>query len=144
MKAPVKQVKDAVYELLHSVEDFIEKYQAKDSIKLEKIDGSMALKFPTSGLEIKPLTQQATEEGIKFFHQMHGDARYTVAYRPITENGKMLEIAVAYTHPRDQYCKRTGARLAAERFLEGKTVVMPIRDKNPYKTYYKLATLFHN
>lgn len=144
MKAPVKQVKDAVYELLHSVEDFIEKYQAKDSIKLKDIVESTKFDFPTSGLDIKPITQQATEAGIKFFHQMYGKNRYTVAYRPVTENGKMLEIALAHVHPKDQYSKRTGARLAAERFLDGKTVIMPLHNKNTCNFYYKLATIFGN
>lgn len=132
--------------LVKAVHDFIDSdsYVHKNSdFKLEKInDGQMKFNFPTSGLEIKPITQQATEMGIKFYHQMWGHTRYTVAYRPVSERGRMLEIALAYTHPKDQYCKRTGARLAAERFMDGKTVVMPLRGGSPEITYHNLASLF--
>lgn len=139
-----RTIKAATESLIEAVHSFLENYANKHSeLKLETVnEGQMKFNFPTSGLEIKTITQQAVEEGVKFFHQMDGENRYTIAYRPVSQRGKMLELAVAYTHPNDQYCKRTGARLAAERFLEGKTVMMPIRSKSTLRTYYKLATLF--
>ena len=92
----------------------------------------------------EPVTLTATKERIKFVHFDYGDTVCTVAYRPCNfkKGLKMLEIAVAYKHPKDQYNKKIGARTAAQRFLDGRTVCMPLRGKSNEETYWNLYHAF--
>jgi len=89
----------------------------------------------------------AEDYGVRFVH-LHLPGRpggCTVAYAPtvFTKNCKMLEIAVAYTHPRDNYSKKVGIQLATDRWLSGNTVVMPLRGKNVHETTNNLWNTFY-
>jgi hypothetical protein len=92
----------------------------------------------------EPVTLTATKERIKFIHFNEDDVVCTVAYRPcnFTKGLKMLEVAVSYKHPKDQYNKKIGARNAAQRFLEGRTVCVPLRGKTNDETYWNLYHAF--
>lgn len=89
----------------------------------------------------------AEDFGVRFIHLYRPGRRggCTLAYAPTvnTKNCKTLEIAVAYVHPKDNYCKKTGVRLAAERWLEGATVIMPLRGKNVHETNHNLWHTFY-
>ena len=105
--------------------------------------------FPTGGIDdiVDSPTEVATRQGVRFLHlndPCNPTVACTVAYRPVKpyRNGKMLEIAVAYKHPRDTYIRKTGTLIAAERFLSGQTVVMPLRSRNNYTTLYNLRVTF--
>ena len=105
--------------------------------------------FPGSNSETGcplTITEEATRYGVRFMHFMYTDAPCTVAYRPASSNKncKMLEIAVAYKHPNDQYCKKTGASIAAERMLAGNSIFMPLRGRDNYDTMYQLNQVFGN
>lgn len=70
----------------------------------------------------------------------------TVVYRPTNPNSpgcKTLEIAVAYTHPKDSYNKKMGAEIAASRWLGGNTVVIPARGKSVHETIHNLWNIFY-
>ena len=54
----------------------------------------------------------------------------------------MLDLAVAYVHPKDQFNKKIGAMTAASRFLSGNYVTMPLRDKDNYVTYNNIVDAF--
>lgn len=91
--------------------------------------------------------ERAQGLGVRFIH-MHRESLpggCTVAYRPTsdTKNCKVLEIAVAYTHPNDTYCKKTGIAIAAQRWLDGEVVQMPLRGKTIHETTHKLWMTFY-
>lgn len=92
----------------------------------------------------EPVTLTATKEGIKFIHFDEKGVACTVAYRPCnpTKGLKMLEVAVSYKHPKDQYNRKIGAQTAAQRFLDGHTVCVPLRGKSNEKTYWNLYHAF--
>lgn len=111
--------------------------------------------FPTSPkpeMQLKPThyttpQQRAHDLGVRFVH-MHRESLpggCTVAYRPTsdTKNCKVLEIAVAYTHPNDTYCKKAGIAIAAQRWLDGEVVMMPLRGKTVHETTHKLWMTFY-
>jgi hypothetical protein len=114
--------------------------------------------FPVSKPDPKPelidiigdysTTEDATAVGVRFAHLFEPGRKggCTVAYRPVSfaKNSKMLEIALAYTHPRDQYVRKTGAELAAQRWLDGQTVTMPLRGRDNHETQYNLWRAFYN
>lgn len=110
--------------------------------------------FPVGNFEteyeaafIPSSTAVATENGIKFAHFNSTNGKgvgCTVAYRHILypEKGKLVELAVSYKNPKDQPNKKIGNQLAAERFLAGNTIVMPIGTKDYSDFMYTLANVF--
>lgn len=110
--------------------------------------------FPTSPkpeMKINPTRQSSTQEraqalGVRFIH-MHRVGHKggcTVAYRPTTDNKncRVLEIAVAYTHPNDAYCKKEGIAIVSQRWLDGEVVMMPLRGKSVHETTSNLWHTF--
>ncbi len=98
--------------------------------------------WPRKDPGAKSVTQLATEQGVKFIHVQYLQRRCTIAYRPVKHNGTMLDLAVAYVHPKDQFNKKIGAMTAASRFLSGNYVTMPLRDKDNYVTYNNIVDAF--
>lgn len=106
---------------------------------------SLIFPFPM----IKPEQQEtigemANKQGIRFLHLQGKEVSCTVAYRPVVKypKSKMLEISVAYKHPKDQFNKKIGCNLAAERFLNKETITLPIRGKNNAETLQNIAEIF--
>lgn len=97
-----------------------------------------------SKLTPRTSTTEANSIGVRFMHLQGDTVSCTVAYRPLVKhkNSTMLEVAVAYKHKKDQYCRKIGAELAADRFLEGNTITMPIRGSNNTETMRNIAKIF--
>lgn len=117
--------------------------------KIQEATDNLLTKKDTQLVKIaepnEPPTLIATKERVKFVHFDNNNGTVcTVAYRPcnFTPGLKMLEVAVSYKHPKDQYSRKIGARVAAERFLNGRTVCMPLRGKNNDETYWNLYHAF--
>jgi hypothetical protein len=53
----------------------------------------------------------------------------TIAYRKCSNwrNTRMVEVALAYCSPKDSFNKKIGAELAVDRFVNGNTVMVPVR-----------------
>lgn len=110
--------------------------------------------WPTSMEEqvTTAFTAKAVDMGVKFIHFKPTDyAKHpcTIAYRPIINckrgNGKMVEVAVTYLHPGEQYNKKRGAEIASERFLNGMTVTLPFYDsKDKWRFIHRMSTAFAN
>ena len=109
--------------------------------------GTITISEPQEEVEMtEPATLTATKKGIKFVHfDIDKKTCCTVAYRPCkpdTPGMKMLEVAVTYKHPKDQYNKKLGSMTAAGRFLNGRTICMPLRGRNNDETYWNLYHAF--
>lgn len=104
--------------------------------------------FPLLKVKSTLIDRMIEDFGIRFIHlHVHGrKGGCTVAYAPTvnTKNCKMLEIAVAYVHPNDTFCKKIGIEIAAERWADGSTIVMPLRGKNVHQTNYNLWHTFYH
>lgn len=133
---------------LNSILKAIEKFKTEsylnnfNSVTTTWKDEDASWPWPTGYPESKSITQTATEQGIKFIHVQHLERRCTIAYRPVKHNGNMLDIAVAYVHPKDQFNKKIGAMTAASRFMSGRYVTMPLRNKDNYVTYNNIVDAF--
>jgi len=102
--------------------------------------------FPTQKptQQTTTITEQANRAGIRFMHLQGLTAACTVAYRPLSKNSNshVLELAVTYKHKNDQYNRKTGAELAAQRFLNGNTIIMPIRGRDSKETMANITRVF--
>lgn len=89
--------------------------------------------------------QQLT--GIKILHVFdpgHNHGGVTIVWSRCEEyrNSRMVEVAVAYCHPQDKYVRKTGARMAIDRWLNGNTVVVPAGDASNQVVSYNLQKMF--
>ena len=103
--------------------------------------------FPNHESHMVRDTELATMHGVRFSHLFEPNVKggCTVAYKPLSDyrGSRMLECAVAYTHPKDTYCRKVGAELAAGRWLDGKTIVVPLRGKTNHETQYNIWRMFY-
>jgi hypothetical protein len=131
-------------EVINKIDDTIT--TGKDILSSLKDDWPFPTRAKVTGIAepTQPITLTATQEGIKFVHFDEGDVVCTVAYRPCNPKKglKMLEVAVSYKHPKDQFNRKIGARTAAERFLDGRTICVPLRGKTNFNTYWNLYHAF--
>lgn len=93
--------------------------------------------------------ETAKSNGISITHirpvSSQGFGGATIAYRPDNEfhNCRMVQVAVAYCSPHDTFSKKVGTRLATEKFLNGETILVPMRDpKNPDALPLMLQAMF--
>lgn len=93
--------------------------------------------------QAQDLVQELIAEGVGFCHVMarpHTSAwssempfrGMTIAFRKCGEwkNSRMVEVAVVYCSQHDNFSKKVGNRLAAEKFANGETVMVPARTQN--------------
>ncbi len=66
---------------------------------------------------------------VHFFDRTDPKGGVTVAYRKTSEHNSsnMVEVAVAYCSPKDQFSKKIGTSLALEYFEEARTILVPAR-----------------
>lgn len=91
---------------------------------------------------------EAQALGVRIAHLQRPENKggCTVAYRPQLgpgTRGRMLEVAVSYTHPNEQYVKKVGAQIASWRFLVGETICVPINARTPSQTIQNLWHMFY-
>ena len=73
--------------------------------------------------------EDARPNGISLCHAFNPKGGVTIAYRKGNEfkNCRMVEVALAYCSPTDVFNKKIGSTRATQNFLEGATVLIPIR-----------------
>ncbi len=82
---------------------------------------------------VRTLTEELRLQGVMFCHVIdHGNEKFhgmTIAYRKCSEwkNAMMVEVAVVYCSQHDNFSKKRGCALAAERFNDGRTILVPAR-----------------
>lgn len=75
-------------------------------------------------------------KGLRLVHIRPNGSDYSVLkHRGMTViwqrvNTNVVQIATAVVHPNDQFTKRTGALVAIQHWLDGKTCYLPIHRKN--------------
>lgn len=86
-------------------------------------------------IEVVSPTQEARDVGVQFCHvtdqlgPAFGFKGVSIAYRRCGRwrNSKMVEVAVVYCSQHDTFNKKTGSSMAAQKFLNGNTIVIPAR-----------------
>ena len=91
--------------------------------------------FPHGPLETSTFEEILRDHNITvthIFNESRNKGGVTLAWRSCNthRNTRMVEVAVAYCHPDDNYVRKVGSRLAVDRFLAGNTVVVPARTGN--------------
>lgn len=66
---------------------------------------------------------------VHFFDKNDPKGGVTVAYRKTSEHNSsnMVEVAVAYCSPKDQFSKKIGTELALDYFNQGRAILVPAR-----------------
>lgn len=88
------------------------------------------------------LAETAREQGIRFIHFQNEQHPCTVAYKQVQKRGNLADVAVAYLHPKDQFNKKIGVALAADRLLNGHSVRLPILSKDKFTTHLNFSRAF--
>ena len=88
------------------------------------------------------VAETAREEGIRFIHFQNENHPCTIAYKQVQKRGNLADVAVAYLHPNDQFNKKIGVSIAADRLMNGQSVRMPILNKDKYITHLNFARAF--
>jgi len=130
---PVQSLRDWVIKGLDVAEKAVSKLEKPKEVKKSMNED-----------HIPTVTERASKLGVRFLHFNEDDVCCTIAYRPhnMDRMGKFLEVAVAYKHPNDQYSKKEGAKVAAERFLYENTLVVPFRGETYQETVMRLYNAF--
>jgi len=70
----------------------------------------------------------------------------TIAYRKCSNwrNTRMVEVALAYCSPKDSFNKKIGVELAVERFVNGNTVMVPVRQGHDDTIVGNLLAMFYH
>ena len=77
---------------------------------------------------------------VYFFDKQNPRGGVTVAYAPVLHDskgnpaGKFAEVAVAYCHPDETFCRAEGKMVAMENLNNGRSILMPIyKSKHPVR-----------
>lgn len=70
----------------------------------------------------------------------------TIAYRKCSNwrNTRMVEVALAYCSPKDSFNKKIGVQLAVDRFINGNTVMVPVRHGHDDTIVGNLLCMFYH
>lgn len=68
----------------------------------------------------------------------------TIAYRKCSgwRNTKMVEVSLAYCSSKDSFSKKIGVQLAVDRFMNGNTIMVPVRDRTDDSIVGNLLHMF--
>ena len=92
--------------------------------------------FPVNPTPIKTMTylDDMMDHDIRICHgydPQDNRGGVTIAYRKCSDwrNTKMVEVSVAYCSSKDSFNKKIGCQLAVDRFMNGNTIMVPVRDR---------------
>jgi hypothetical protein len=70
----------------------------------------------------------------------------TIAYRKCSNwrNTRMVEVSLAYCSPKDSFNKKIGVQLAVDRFVNGNTVMVPVRYGHDDTIVGNLLAMFYH
>lgn len=92
------------------------------------------------------LLDQALESDIKLVHtQGNFGGGFTFAWRRCSEfrRDRMIEVAVTFCSPKDQFCRKIGASLTLDKFInDGYTIMVPAGSENSEEIVYNLRRMF--
>lgn len=89
--------------------------------------------------------EDARPNGVSLCHAFNPKGGVTIAYRKQNEykNCRMVEVAVTYCSPADTFSKKIGSTRATQNFLDGATVLVPLRDPvSPEELVERLRWMF--
>jgi len=116
----------------------------------------LAWPFPTPITKReRPMIDVQTIQDMMIDHDIricHGYNRHdnrggvTVAYRKCSNwrNTRMVEVSLAYCSPKDSFNKKIGVELAVARFLDGYTVMVPVRHGHDDTIVGNLLAMFYH
>lgn len=92
------------------------------------------------------LLEEASAQDVKLVHTQnifkHGG--FTFAWRRCSEfrRNRMVEVAVTFCSPKDQFCRKIGALLTLDRFFSGSVIMVPAGSENSEEIVRKLRYMF--
>lgn len=105
--------------------------------------------FPINPVPIKTMTylNDMEDYDIRICHGYNPEDNrggVTIAYRKCSDwrNTKMVEVSVAYCSSKDSFNKKIGVQLAVDRFMNGNTIMVPVRDKTDDSIVGNLLNVF--
>ena len=113
----------------------------------------LAWPFPTKTTPYAMKTHTVQDDMTDFDIRIcHGYNRHdnrggvTIAYRKCSNwrNTRMVEVSLAYCSPKDSFNKKIGAELAVDRFINGNTVMVPVRYGHDDTIVGNLLAMFYH
>ena len=105
--------------------------------------------FPLNPTPIKTMTylDDMMDHDIRICHgydPQDNRGGVTIAYRKCSDwrNTKMVEVSVAYCSSKDSFNKKIGCQLAVDRFMNGNTIMVPVRDRTDDSIVGNLLHMF--
>jgi hypothetical protein len=105
--------------------------------------------FPVNPVPIKTMTylDDMLDHDIRICHGYNPENNrggVTIAYRKCSDwrNTKMVEVSVAYCSSKDSFNKKIGVQLAVDRFMNGNTIMVPVRIRHDDTIVGNLLQMF--
>lgn len=125
------------------------KHQTNTPAKISFPTPEQAWPFPTYAKPIKQMTylDDMLDHDIRVCHgydPQDNRGGVTIAYRKCSDwrNTKMVEVSLAYCSSKDSFNKKIGVQLAVDRFMNGNTVMVPVRDRTDDSIVGNLLHMF--
>jgi hypothetical protein len=105
--------------------------------------------FTNTDMKTHTVQDDMSDFGIRICHgynRRDNRGGVTIAYRKCSEwrNTRMVEVALAYCSPKDSFNKKIGAELAVDRFINGNTVMVPVRYGHDDTIVGNLLVMFYH
>ena len=125
------------------------KHQTNTPAKISFPTPEQAWPFPVNPTPIKKMTylDDMLDHDIRICHgydPQDNRGGVTIAYRKCSDwrNTKMVEVSLAYCSSKDSFNKKVGVQLAVDRFMNGNTVMVPVRDRTDDSIVGNLLHMF--
>lgn len=94
--------------------------------------------------EYRALLDQALDNDIQLVHHNLINGGFSFAWRRASAfaKGRMIEVAVTYCSPKDQFCRRVGAYHTLSAFLDGNTIMVPAGSEDSADVVNRLRLMF--
>lgn len=125
------------------------KHQTNTPARISFPTPEQAWPFPINPTPIKTMTylDDMLDHDIRICHgydPQDNRGGVTIAYRKCSDwrNTKMVEVSVAYCSSKDSFNKKIGCQLAVDRFMNGNTIMVPVRDRTDDSIVGNLLHMF--
>lgn len=125
------------------------KHQTNTPSRITFPTPEQAWPFPVNPIPIKKMTylDDMADHDIRICHGYDPEDNrggVTIAYRKCSgwRNTKMVEVSVAYCSNKDSFNKKIGVQLAVDRFMNGNTIMVPVRIRHDDTIVGNLLQMF--
>lgn len=122
-------------------------HQTNTPAKISFPTPQQAWPFPVNPTPVNTVQDDMKDHDIRICHGYDPEDNrggVTIAYRKCSgwRNTKMVEVSLAYCSNKDSFNKKIGVQLAVDRFMNGNTVMVPVRIRHDDTIVGNLLNMF--